>query len=290
MQTQMKRTSAVCLAFAGGMLAVAAPAGAAIVYDAGGFEPQFTSGANRFDPGALPGQDTQFGPWQSSPMSSPTAQVETMVVESGTQAVGLTRPAGGTAPISSSYYHGVFKPFTPATRYVFVDFSMRVEPTGQSATQFGPFFGVQSYDSDTATGVKLIAGIGQDASTGEVLYQDAATGNLAVGPTISLGKFHQYRQILDYSTDTFQVLVDGTPVASGNFVDDGVLGEIDAFTDADLVALPSSGDPASLAAAGTAYFDKYIITTGNVVPEPSMAIVAFGFGAAGLIRRRRTTR
>ena len=277
------------LAVVAGLMAAAAsaaPAGAAIVYDAGGFEPQPFNGANRFNPGILPGQDTQFGPWVSSPGTSPTAVVQTSVVESGSQAVRLTRPAGTNGQTSGAFFHAVRKPFTPTDRYVFVDFSMRVEPTGLRATQFGPFFGIQTYDNSAAATPAVIGLLGQDATTGEVLYAEAGTFNFLAGPAISLGEFHQYQIVMDYQTDTYSVSVDGTLVGSQAFVDDAAT-EIDAFSDADLSTDRASFDPNSSAAGGTAYFDNYIISTSNVIPEPSMALGMVGAGFGALLRRRR---
>jgi hypothetical protein len=72
------------------------------------------------------------------------------------------------------------------------------------------------------------------------------------------------------------------------FVDqNNVVGGLNQFSDADIATVAGGGDPASLAATGTAYFDNFLVREGMCIPEPAAALLA-AVGIVGLqVRRRR---
>lgn len=261
---QMRRAgllSAVALA------AVAQPLSAAVIYDSGGFEePRFAAGA------PLEGQDPAQGPWVRSGGTASSATVQSTVVQSGSQAVQVNRQGDDT-------FWGVIEPEPAVAGQIAVEWDLNVVQATH-AGDFGPFFGVQAYDAlDNAP--LLIGAAGIDAKTGEFLYQEAGTGNLVAGPVLTFNTWHRFSMVLDYDTDTYSVLVNGSPLLTGEgFVDDPALGEIDDFTDAPLVALAAGNSPQEQAAAGTAFYDNY-----RVVPEPA-ALSLIGMGALALLGRR----
>jgi hypothetical protein len=202
------------------------------------------------------------------------AVVQGAVVRDGVQAVRVDRNG----------VDGFWLVSTPAAGVaglVVIGWDIRVEQAVHGGA-FGPFMGVQAYD-ELGSGPLLIGSAGMDAKTGEFLYQAAGTGSLVAGPVLAFGTWHRFGMVLDYATDRYSVFVNDALLVSGEgFVDDGVLGEIDDFTDAPLVALAAGGDAGSLAAPGTAYFDNYL-----VVPEPGVGVVLVGVGVGLMGRGRR---
>jgi hypothetical protein len=262
------RSAVAVMAVALGLLAAVPSARAVEVYNSGGFEPP------RFAPGALAGQDVT-GVWLKD-SGAGTAVVQTAVRQSGTQAVQFTRPAN----VNGDTRYGVSRPLVPtgALQIVRVNFDMNVTQTTLPTVPFGPFFGVEGYDAFNDD-PKLIGSVGVDATTGDILYQDGFDGFLVeTGVKAPFGQWNRYTLEIDYQSDEYRVIYNGTEIASSTFVDPGITG----FTDAPLAALAATFESLGTA-SGTAYFDNYSI---EIVPEPS-ALAVVGLGALGLLRRRR---
>jgi hypothetical protein len=265
MKTGILRKLAVVVMLMTGGVAQAA------IYDSGGFE-SFTNNAD------LTGQDPVNGPWLKSGTNTSTATVQSAVAL-GNQAVQMNRAAN----VNGDARWAVVKPqanqFTP----IAIDWDMNVSHSNLPAGSFGPFFGAEGYDSlDNGGAGPLLAGsFGVDANTGELLYQQTGTGFLVAVPnvTVPFGQWNHYRLLLDYSNLTYSIYFNGVKEATEPFVDPN----INDFTDAPISTLAAGGDAASLAAAGTAYFDNYVISN---VPEPTIAGAALMFVAV-LGRRSR---
>jgi hypothetical protein len=271
----MKMRSLMWKAVAGvvvaiGLAGATQSASAATLYDSGGFE------SPRFVAGPLEAQDPVFGPWLMDAGATSTAVIQSATVASGTQAVRVDR----VADVNGDSRWAVQKPIVPAERYVIVEWDMNVLES--SGIDFGPFFGIEAYDADVTT-IPLIGSLGVDATTGDVLIQEAATGAiLETGTIVPFGQFNHYALQLDYTTNTYQAYVNGVEVASEGFVDDPILG----FSDAPIAALAITDDSVATA-TGTAFFDNYVIRTSAVaVPEPGSMMV-LGLAVIGLVARRR---
>lgn len=228
----------------------------AVVFDSQGFE------SPRYDPGPLEDQDP-IGPWLKDTVRTGVATVQTATVESGLQAVEMTRPAA----INGDTRYAVRDLVLPneTLDVIRVNWDMNVPANAQPFVDFGPFFGVEAYDDQTNnTGApKLIGSLGVDASTGDVLYQDGTTGVFTEsGFDITFGQWHHFTLELDYTTETYTVFVDGVSRASTGFVDDSVIG----FTDAPLAALAASAGSIATA-TGNAFFDNYRIDIGQAIPQ-----------------------
>jgi hypothetical protein len=239
---------------------VAGPAAGDVVYNSGGFEPPL------FVPGDLTNQDPLNGPWQKSGINSSTAVVQISNTQSGVQAVQVTRAANANGDARWA----VVKPVANAV-LVAVDWDMNVQQS-TITSGFGPFIGVEAYDG-LDNPPALAGSMGVDAATGDVLYQATGSGVLTeTGTTVPFNSWNHYRLLLDYANDKYSVFLNGSLLATQDFVDPG----IDDFTDAPIALLAAAGDPISLAAGGTAYVDNYTIQ--HVVPEPTLAWVVFSAG------------
>jgi len=250
------------------MLAVAQSHAATIV-DSQGFEsPFFTT---TFDgDGKLEGQTpaTFNGTWlRTKGVASSTANIQTTVVDTGSQAVVVNRAA------NSDDRWGVPVDGYPSQRYVCINWRMRVEQTTGPVDTFGPFFGVEAYDDDAAT-IGLLASLGVDATTGDVLYQAQGTGFFTeTGVTVDFGQWNTFHIQLDYFTDTAMFALNNTIVGTTGFVDAG----LNEFTDATISALAAAGDPASQALTGTAFYDNFTVSESSLpclIPEPAAATMA----------------
>ena len=164
---------------------------------------------------------------------------------------------------------------------------------GNGDTTFGPFFGVEAYDDD-GNPVGLLGSLGVDAATGDVLYQAAGTGFLTeIGSPVTFGQWNRFQIKLDYSTHQYSVYLNGGALGTIGFVDqNNIPGGLNEFSDADISTLAAAGDPASLALAGTAYYDNFLVREGEcIIPEPS-TIVLVGLSLVMLsgLRRQRAQR
>ena len=263
------RSTFVVLAAAVGLLAASPSARAVEVYNSNGFE------SPRFIPGDLAGQDI-LGPWLKD-SGTGTAVVQSAVTNGGSQAVRLNRPADDNGDVR----YGVRKELVPtgSLQIVRVSWDMNVTQTNIEGVDFGPYFGVESYDSFNDD-IKLIGSLGLDATTGDILYQDGLDGFLVeTGAKAPFGQWNRYMLEINYQTDEYSVFYNGAKLATTTFVDPGIVG----FTDAPLAGLDATGFTFDIA-SGTAYFDNYTI---EIVPEPS-ALALVGLGSLALLRRRRT--
>jgi len=235
-------------------------AAVATLFDSGGFEPP------RYAVGPLEGQDPA-GPWLKTNPRPGVARVESEITRDSASAVEITRPAA----IDGDTRYGVVKPYTPAAgaNILRIAWDMDVAPNHQPGIPFGPFMGVEAYD--TVGGVPLLIGsVGVDATTGDVLYQDGNTGVLTeAGFKVALGQWNHFTLEIDYAARTYTAFVDGDAKAATGFVNDAAFG----FSDAPLAALAASADSV-LTATGSAYFDNYRI---DVFAEPTPPAVTAAY-------------
>ena len=214
--------------------------------------------------------------WVTQVGATGTAVVESSIYApgGGTQAVKVDRAAG-----ADDYWWVPYAGAPAAERpYICIEWDMYVEQS--STTQpYGPFFGIDAYDN--SAGIKRVGSLGVDSTTGEILYIDSVGGIQPTSSTlpdsgldtVAFDEWNSFQMILDYTSDTMYGFVNGTQVVETSFVTAGIT----QFTDADIAAIAASGDAASLAATGTAYFDNYIVFETDdfsKVPEPSTAILA----------------
>jgi hypothetical protein len=284
------------------VLTVSAATGVAqnTIIDGGGFEPPAYSAAGV---GTLEGQLAQAGipigpsPWlrQVNPTNFSLGIVQNGIVGTGSQAVQLTRSNSedtrwGVSP-------GLGFPDFPC---VVIDWDMYVQNSNGGAS-FGPFFGVEAYDTDGAgSGIGRLGMLGVDATTGEVLYSNAADGLVGTpaSDVVNFNEWNHFRIILDYAFDRYNIEVNNVPLAM-NIGFEGGTG-LDQFTDAPLASLAAAGDPGSLAMAGTAFFDNYLvrqypnkaaIPPADLIPEPaSIGMAGLAFAALSAVGRSRKTR
>lgn len=250
-------------------VSVAASAASFTLIDGEGFEaPDYST--TFVGTGQLEGQFAStlggFGStqWVQSPLAgTSTAVVQSTVVASGSQAVQVDRAANSddrwAVPITGA----------PAEPLVCIEWDMYVEQS--STTGFGPFFGIEAYDDD-ATSLLRVGMLGVDAATGDVLVSNLADGLIETGVVVGFDAWNSFRMVLDYTTDTYYSYVNNSLIYVTGFESLGA----DQFTDADIAAIAASGDPDSQAATGTAYFDNYfVIETDDFskIPEPSSLVI-----------------
>jgi len=212
---------------------------ATTIVDTDGFETGFSLGV-------LQGQ----AGWVTSGQGGGSAVVQNGLVESGTKAVRVDRGANSddrwAMPVGGLGF--------PSNRYILIDWDMYVLGTGASSSVFGPFFGVDTYDDTVSPSV--LGALGVDATTGDVLYQAEGTGVLVEsGATVNFGSWNNFQIKLDFELDEYQVLLNGSVLASTGFVD----GPRDSFTDADIAAFAASFDTGSQSQTGIAYFDNFLV-------------------------------
>lgn len=271
-----------CKAFVLGASALAvASTQADTIYDSQGFEtPTFTTGS-------IVGQEgfTVFGGGQSTATvaTAPGAQVA-----SGTQALELFRD-GADGATTTGFFTDLSTPAANHDRYVFVDFDLFVESSGDQdpgpAASFGPGFGIEIY----TTGVNRIASIGVDSADGAFYQLNGGTGlfDFSAGSVAVLDQYQSWRVILDFELEVYFVQVDGIVItASGgeSFTTDIDYDSGDFFTDASILVTPT--DNAYPAVNGTAFLDNYLIFDDTVIPEPASMVIFGGIGAVMLMRKR----
>jgi len=214
------------------------------LYDSAGFEsPVFLLEQN------LDGQDPAppvgSGPWAQDNGTGSAIVSATNAID-GAKSIVVTRPAGTTG----NTRWGVVKPAAPALPDNLVDVSFDMQVV-QKTLEFGPLFGVEAYDGSGGT-PKLIGSLFHDASTGELVCQQAGTGAfVGTGFYPDLRPHQHYRLSLDFATKSYSLYVNGRLVHTEGFVNPAAV----AFTDAPLATV-AAGDPTE---TGKAYFDNYRI-------------------------------
>jgi hypothetical protein len=211
-------------------------------------------------PGLLQNQPTTPPKWATAGSGGSSANVETTFVKTGAQAVRVDKVPSTPTPSSTDRRWAVPTTGFPTQRFVIIDWDMAVSQSS-STGGFGPFFGMESYDGTAAPYV--LGSLGVDASTGDVLYQAAGTGELTetVPRTIvTFGQWNHFRLVLDFAGDTYSAYFNGALKANPGFVD-GAFG-LNHFTDADIATLDASADPVSIGLSASAYFDNLVVRDG----------------------------
>jgi hypothetical protein len=270
------------------------------IVNANGFEPSsppngfsttfLTTGQleGQFNPPGA-GQLISPGQWlRSNPGSPSTAVVQNSVFApgGGSQAVKVVRAPNTfdrwAVDASGQGYPDYPNPAPgqPQQPCICITWDMRVQgPAGiNNGNQFGPYFGVEAYD-DQGNPLALLGSLGVDATTGDVLYQAAGSGNLTeTGASVPFGQWNRFQIKLDYSTHQYTTYVNGAAVGViSTFVDNAANpGLLNEFSDADIAALAAAGDSVSMGLTGTAYYDNFTVREGLcAVPEPASIGLAF---------------
>jgi hypothetical protein len=285
------RLSFLVAAAASSLLAMSS-ARAGVLYSSGGFEsPTFsTSFVNPFDPtvaGNLRGQDAVNNVWReatANPTDGQGALTGTGVVETKASGAGADLQ---DAKLTRTQYDNRWSPTFVYTQngtnpVVNIDWSMKVTQTLTNLSKFGPFFGIEAYDASGGPPLR-IGGLGVDATTGELLFEDPVAGGLNITPldaTVAFDQYNDFNISLNYSTHQYSIALNGAVLVGGiNFYTAGVTG----LTDADISALqaaPSGQDNPT----GVAYFDNYRVTSAPL-PEPA-SLGLLSFAALAMKRRR----
>ena len=270
---RMKAFMGLALVLAAGATQSACAAGG-VIYDSNGFEP------TRFTTGSLTGADG--GIWIESGGPGGTALIESAVKLNGAQAVQLNRTSDFTGGGDKRYWPDIPTP-TLTAPVVVVKWDMNVTANTTAGVATGPFFGIDAY----APGFNQIAGAGVDSTTGEVLFEDPAFNggfnNTTNDVKVTLGAWHHYELLIDFSRQVTTVTVDGTPVQT---VTGFLTPSATQFQDADLAALATDVEPPSQ--LGTAYFDNYSVIN-TTVPEPTAILTVGSAMALAFPRRPRRT-
>jgi hypothetical protein len=234
-----------------------------------------------------PGEGQVISPGQWLRTKGPglsTANVQSTVFApgGGTQAVRVDRVANSedrwAVPVNHLGYPDYPNPFPPEPQQpcICITWDMRVEQTIAPDGSFGPLFGVEAYDDD-ANPVGLMGALWVDATTAEVLYQDADTGFLTpTGELVTYGDWNRFNIKLDYSTHQYSVIMNGILLGTIGYVDqNNIPGGLNEFSDADIATVAGAGDPVSQALTGIAFFDNFLVREGDcpVVPEPSTLLM-----------------
>lgn len=166
---------------------------------------------------------------------------------------------------NADVFWGVPLTGAPTGRYATIQWDMNFQETG-SLVGLGPFLGVTVFD-ETTSGIAVVASLGVDATTGDVLSQAEDTGFLfETGADATPGEWIRYRLVLDYLNDTFTAFVNDIQVVSDEgFVDRGL--GIDSFSDASITAIGAQADFDSQGLSASARFDTFrVVDTLASVP------------------------
>ncbi len=243
---------------------------------------------------ALIGGDTTTAPWKidfqtsfgaAGPRVAGTATIQDTVPGPDGFGQSLEVVRGE----NSDEFYGVLYETTPIAPYVCVEWDMMIPDQlliTDGINSFGPLFGSQAFDDQGVIGT--LGGLYADAATREVVYQ--------VGDGLAISSFlvdydvwYKFQMVLDFSTDTYSVFVNGVLIDSGiDFVDPG----LDEFSDSPIFSGAGFSDPVSAAATGTAFFDNYNVfetDMNKAIPEPSTIIILVGISLTSFAYRRKFT-
>jgi hypothetical protein len=215
----------------------------------------------------VPGNLIDQNGWKSAGTGFSTATVVPNIGISNSQAVQVLRVGNSDRRWAVPHLVGL-----PSQRFVAIDWDMKVfQAADPSQSGFGPFFGIDTYDDTPPPGApagsppSVLGALGVDASTGDVLYQLGGSGALTeTGITVPFAEWNHYRIVLDFATDTYYGLVNGTVRSVTPFVDDRPSFELDNFTDADIAAFAAAGDMLSQSLSSNAVFDNFLVRDGLV--------------------------
>ncbi len=240
----LNRSALVALLIVGS-IAVASSSAMETLVVTGGFEERPAD--PKFEVGALAGQNS----WLQTGGSDSTAAVMAITGGQAVQIDHNTQDRRWAVLPSGSY---------PTGRYVTITWDMAVNVT-QEPGVLGPFFGVEAYGADG--NYTVLGSLGVDATSGEVLIQQAATGYfVAPGPIVDDGVWNHFAIELDYLDDKYRTYLNGNLLATTTFVDDDK-NELDTFSDADIstLAVAASGGRGQ-PGTDTAWLDNFLVLDG----------------------------
>lgn len=207
-----------------------------------------------------PGQDgwTVFG-------LSAAVNIQSVVVKTGSQAVGID----GSHP-TGSFQTGPWRPISTTGPIVLMEMDAYLR-SGQSMSQF-QFSGMNSFTSGGFIG-------GFNAQTDNTLQLQTGSLNTYTAPVIVRDTWQHWAVVFNFTTQKFDVVIDGTMVASNqpflNAFNSFEVGFFDVF--------------GAVGRDDFGYFDNYSVST--VVPEPqSIGLVGIGLLALLGVRTRLTKR
>ncbi|TWT78104.1 hypothetical protein Pla123a_08930 [Posidoniimonas polymericola] len=222
---------------------------------AAAFEILDTAGFEGYSPGPVVGQFGGLSTWTTVGGGGGSALVEDAVGIGGTRGLRVER-----GDRSDDWWAAPYSGFNfPTSRFVVVEWDMRVEDPGAAAGVEGPFIGVEVYDDSFYP--QLLGSLGVDAATRDLLYHEPATGAFVETGVTADEQWRHYQIRLDYLHDQFAVLADGVLLADDPiaFVD----GPSDTFGDADLAAYAAAADQASQRQTAAAFFDNLAVWEGS---------------------------
>ncbi len=198
-----------------------------------------------------------------------SANVQTAIVKSGSQAVSLS----GSGTGAGGFAYNV-TPFAPTTdKLITIDFDMNWGTAGSTRSYL---YGVQAYDTD----LNLIASVGVAQILGiysGVVFDPNGLPVSIPNASVTPGDWHHFQLVLNYDTQSYHAMMDTFASGEMPFETSGITnyGEADLFRDA---GLGNAND--------TAFYDNVSVQTGNLVPEPATLGMVGGVVVTALRRKR----
>lgn len=237
---------------------------------------------------SLPGDSTTT-PWVASLGTDSTAIIQTGIVNTGSQALEVTRSPGD----SPSFWGVPVSAWPDSARYICIEWDMYVTAPIGSSTDGGPYFGVDAIDDVAVSGSDfgLLGSMGVLAATGEVVYTDDALDLVPTGASVALGTWNSFHIDLDFELKEYTLYLNdptlSSPLITAPFpglagVGDGAA--LEDFSDAPIGTFATDAD-----LGATAYFDNYIVYQAGVkIPEPaSAALGLLAMISVSTLNRRR---